>query len=259
MLDQLKSEIRARLSGARPRLRRAGVFALQHLRSLWSVVRPPLLFALQVIAALVVLFEEWGWRPLSEALAQLSRYRPWAALERWIAGLPPTAALLVFALPTTILIPLKLVAVWLLARGAVWSAGALFVGAKLASTALIARIFMLTKPALMQIGWFARAYNWFTPWKEAIFAWIRESFAWRYGRMVKNRIRLEAKQAWARWKPRLVAEWQKWRPWLAERAARLSALLSQSLAQWTPRLRQEARRLGALIRAGWNRMRGFSR
>jgi hypothetical protein len=55
----------------------------------------------------------------------------------------------------------------------------------------------------MRISWFARAYQWFMPWKDALFAQIRASWAWRYGRMVKTRIRLEAKQAWKRWKPRL--------------------------------------------------------
>ncbi len=56
------------------------------------------------------------------------------------------------------------------------SATLLFVGAKIASTALVARIFILTKPSLMQIAWFARAFNWFVPWKDAIYAQIRESW-----------------------------------------------------------------------------------
>jgi hypothetical protein len=89
----------------------------------------------------------------------------------------------------------------LLAAGQYWTATGLFIAAKIASTALIARIFILTKPALMQIGWFARGYDWFVPWKDAVFATIRTSWTWRYGRMVKNAIRLEAKQVWTRWKP----------------------------------------------------------
>jgi hypothetical protein len=189
------------------------------LRTVWGLVRAPLIAALQVIAALIVLFEEWGWKPLSDLLARLARFAPIALIERWIAGLPPYAALLIFALPTTLLLPLKFVAMWLLANGKVWTATGLFAGAKVASTALIARIFTLTKPSLMQIGWFARAYNWFVPWKDALFAQIRASWVWRYGRMVKNRVRLEAKQAWARWQPVL-------HPWIAAIRYQLRARLA---------------------------------
>ena len=160
--------------------------------------------ALQLIAALILLFEEWGWRPLVEALAWLSRFRVFARIERFIASLPPYGALVALAIPTAILFPLKLLAVYLVTNGQILAAGVLFVGAKIASTALIARLFMLTQPALMQIGWFAAIYNFVMPWKEAVFARIRASWAWRYGRMMKTRVRLEAKQAWQRVKPALL-------------------------------------------------------
>ena len=62
-----------------------------------------------------------------------------------------------FALPTLLLLPLKLLALLLIAKGQVILAGLLFVAAKVVATALIARLFMLTQPALMQIGWFAWA------------------------------------------------------------------------------------------------------
>ena len=130
------------------------------LRTAWSIARGPIIAALNVIAALIVLFEEWGWRPLSDFIARLAKYAPVAAVERWIAGLPPYAALFAIALPTTLLLPLKFVAVWLLANNHFATATLLFLGAKLASTALIARVFILTKPALMRIAWFARAYDW---------------------------------------------------------------------------------------------------
>ena len=179
-------------------------------RIVWRVVRAVLMTALQLVAALIVLFEEWGWKPLSELLGWLARFKLIARLEQWIGKLPPYGALVVFALPTTILLPLKFVAVWLLANGQVALAGGLFISAKIVSTALIARIFMLTKSALMKLGWFARAYAWFIPWKEAIFASIRASWIWRYSRMLKTAIKLKAKQAWARWMP-----------WLRDQAARI--------------------------------------
>lgn len=175
------------------------------LRPALKAIGSALGFAVQIVLALVLLFEEWGWRPLSEALAWLGEFRIVARLERVIAGLPPYAALAALALPTSVLFPLKLLAVYLVAQGKVVAAGLLFVGAKIASTALIARLFMLTRPALMRLSWFAAIYDVVMPWKETLFAKIRASWAWRYGRMLKTAVRLEAKQAWQRWRPSIAA------------------------------------------------------
>jgi len=180
------------------------------LRTAWSIARGPIITALNVIAALIVLFEEWGWRPLSALVARLAKYAPIAAIERGVARLPPYAALFAIAIPTTLLLPLKFVAVWLLANNHFASATLLFLGAKLASTALIARVFILTKPALMRIAWFAWLYDLFVPWKDALFAQIRASWAWRYGRMLKTRIKLTLTRAWARLQPGLADRWQRW-------------------------------------------------
>lgn len=199
-------------------LREGGRLVIAGLRVLWflvwSALRPPLMAALQVLAALVVLFEEWGWKPLSDALAWLARFRIVAKLEGLIARLPPYAALFVFALPTAFLFPVKLAAMWLLAKGQVATATATFIAAKIASTALVARLFMLTRPALMQIAWFARAYNRFMPWKDRLFAQIRASWVWRYGRMVKTRVRLAISRAWAMWKPEVQARASAFRAWV---------------------------------------------
>ena len=178
--------------------------------ALWAAARPPVIGMLNVLAALLVLFEEWGWRPLSQALAQLARFAPIASIERTIAGLPPYGALIVFALPTSLLLPLKLVAVWLLANEYFMTATLLFLGAKIVSTALIARVFILTKPALMQIAWFARVYNWFLPWKEALFAEIRASAVWRFGRSVKVLAKRRLGRVWAWMRLRAESAWLRW-------------------------------------------------
>ena len=62
----------------------------------------------------------------------------------------------------------------------------------------------------MRIAWFARAYDWFVPWKDALFAQIRSSWVWRYGRMLKTRIKLRIHQAWVRMRPRVAQAWQRW-------------------------------------------------
>src|SRR5262245_37264869 len=70
------------------------------LLALWRLARPVLRWTVQVVLALLILLEEWGWQPLSELAGRLARWHPWAQLETAIARLPPYAALAVFALPT---------------------------------------------------------------------------------------------------------------------------------------------------------------
>lgn len=186
-------------------------------RAIWRVARQPVILAFNVTAALVILFEEWGWRPLHDFIARLARFKLVARLERGIAALPPYAALAVFALPVAVLFPLKFVALWLLANGQWWMATALFIGAKITSTALIARIFTLTQPALMQLGWFERAYNRFTGWKDAFFAHIRASSVWRYGRLVKARVGAALHKLW----PDVRSELARAFTWLKNRSLNL--------------------------------------
>ena len=189
MSEQLRLWIETKAQAAGDAVARLAIVIGGLLLIAWDGVRPALVLALNIIAALILLFEEWGWRPLSEFVARLARYPLWAKAELWIAGLPPYGALLALGVPSAILIPAKLLGVFLLATGHLVSASIVIVAAKLASTALIARIFLLTKPAPMQIGWFARAYEVFVPWQAALFARIRASWVWRYGRVVKERVR----------------------------------------------------------------------
>jgi hypothetical protein len=189
----------------------------------WKVVRPPIVFALNVLAALILLFEEWGWKPLSNLIAKLARFPLWAALERWIAGLPPYGALVTLAVPSAILIPAKFLGVFLLVTGHFVTAVGLIIAAKLASTALIARIFLLTKPQLLQIAWFRSFYDAFVPWQEALFAHIRNSWAWRYGRVIRWRTNKYVQSTYAtlrprfeevvgEWNPRVAGVWRDWKP-----------------------------------------------
>ncbi len=184
--------------------------ARELLRTAWAISRGPLIAALNITVALIILFEEWGWRPLSDLLGRLAAFAPVAAFERLLARLPPYAALVALALPASLALPLKLLAIWLLANEHFVSAALLFVGAKIAATALVARIFLLVKPQLMQIGWFARTYNWFVPWKDALYAKIRASWAWRYGRIVKAQGLGEVLKAWTRARPRVADLWKRW-------------------------------------------------
>jgi hypothetical protein len=174
------------------------------LRALWRFARPALRTVLQVLLALLILLEEWGWRPLADLLARLARWRPWAQVEYAIAGLPPYAALCAFVLPSALLLPLKFLALFLIAKGQLVLAALLFAGAKVGATALVARLFVLTQPALMQIEWFAWLYDRFMPWKEALVDYVRSSYVWRVGRVWKERARRMARAQWRRWRPTML-------------------------------------------------------
>ena len=106
-----RAGVAARGVGARS-LRRAG----PALRAIWGVARPVLKRVLEFLLALVIVFEEWGWRPLADLLGRLARWRPWAAVESVIIRLPPYAALVVFVLPSALLLPLKFLALFLVAK-----------------------------------------------------------------------------------------------------------------------------------------------
>jgi len=160
---------------------------------------------LDILLAAIILFEEWGWRPLSAALARLAEFNVVARLEMGVRSLPPWPALAVFLVPSVLFLPLKLTALWLIAGGHAVGAMLLFAFAKVAGTALYARIFQLTQPALMQLGWFARLYNWFMPWKAAIVAHARQTRVWQAGAAMKQRVKTAGKAAWARMKPMAVA------------------------------------------------------
>ncbi|CAN7444343.1 hypothetical protein LJR290_002860 [Variovorax sp. LjRoot290] len=140
-------------------------------------------------AALLVpllLFEEWGWEPLAALAARLARLPLWARLERAVQALPPWGALLVFLVPVLMLLPLKLLALFLLGRGHATSAVLLLVGAKLAGTAVVARLFQLVEPALMRFPLFARWYPRWKQWKDRVLGFVRQSAPWRAARRLKN-------------------------------------------------------------------------
>jgi hypothetical protein len=172
-------------------------------RALWRQAKPLLKGTLQILIALIIVFEEWGWRPLADALGRLAQYELWARLEYAIARLPPYLALLAFALPTLLLLPLKFLALFLIAKGQLMLASLLFIAAKVVATALIARLFELTQPALMQIGWFAWAHDTIMPWKEALTERVRTSWPWRIARVWKERLRRLARGEWRRLSPHL--------------------------------------------------------
>ena len=160
------------------------------LRALWRVVRALLL----ALAALVMFIEEWGWRPLSAFLGRIARWPPLAWIEERIRAAPPRVALVLFLVPAVLLFPLKLAALWLIhERHAMLGLG-LIVVAKLAGTALVGRLFVLTEPQLMRYAWFARAMAWWLATKQRVKAALVASAPWRVLRIVARGLRARGRR-----------------------------------------------------------------
>ncbi len=148
------------------------------------------------LLALLILFEEWGWEPLQRALAWVGRLPGLRWLEARIQVLPPYVALALFLLPGMVLLPVKLLALWFIGQGKVLSGTLVIVIAKVLGTTIVARLFALTRPALMQLTWFARLYTRWIDWKKALLIKVRASWPWRLGRVLKRRWKLRLRRFW---------------------------------------------------------------
>ena len=81
------------------------------------------------------------------------------SLRRTIEGLGPYPSLLLLALPTAIVKPLKLAAVALAGKGH-WITGTAMIAACYAfSLLIIERLFVIVKPKLLTIPWFATIWE----------------------------------------------------------------------------------------------------
>ena len=162
---------------------------------LWSALRG-LRDAATGLLALLIVFEEWGWGPLSRLLERIGQLPLLRQMEARISLLPPRAALLVFLLPTIALLPIKLLALGLIAHGHRTLGVLVIIAAKLIGTAIVARLFTLTQAALLQIPWFAKLYWPWIVWKEGVLMRLRASWAWRLSRALKRQMR----QRWTIWR-----------------------------------------------------------
>lgn len=138
------------------------------------------------IAALTLLFEEWLWDQLSLALSWLGQLPVLSQIERWLGQLSPYAALACFTLPFITLLPVNLLATYWIAHGWVNLGLVILIAAKLLGTAVLARIFTLTKNQLLSIDWFATLYTRFDLFKQRLYAQLKATPAWQRLQTIKR-------------------------------------------------------------------------
>lgn len=139
-------------------------------RRLKRALTPPFI----LLAALLLWFWEWLWEPLERLMARIGRLPLLRLADAWIAAAPPYLALACFLIPGAALLPFKLVGLYFIAHGAPLLGIATFLAAKVVGTALLAHIFSLTKPQLLQIAWFARAYAAVVAFRDRVFAALHQ-------------------------------------------------------------------------------------
>jgi len=170
-------------------------------RFLTRVLTPPMI----VLAALFMFLEEWIWDHLAAFMAWVARAPVLRWLESRIAALPPYPAIALFVLPGLLLMPVKLGAFWLMARGYAVTGVSVFAAAKVAGTAIAARLFTLCKPALLTVRWFRALHDWLLRLKTRLY----QSAPWQAVVRGKNRLKARWRKFTAPWRGgRLKRRWR---------------------------------------------------
>lgn len=129
-------------------------------------------FVFELFGMMFMLFEEILWVGFGGLWRQIGRLAPIALAEDWVRRLPPILALPLFVLPWLIMLPVKLLALWLIAIGKVGKGVALFIGGEAFGVAFLARLYELCRPALRQWRWFViveRIILRWTHWSHRVF------------------------------------------------------------------------------------------
>lgn len=93
--------------------------------------------------------------------------------RRRIQKLGPYQSLILVLLPTLLVEPLKLVAVYVAGEGHWLSGTGIMIAAYAVSLLVVERLFTLAKPKLMTIGWFATFWIWYTNVRRKTWTWFR--------------------------------------------------------------------------------------
>jgi hypothetical protein len=96
--------------------------------------------------------------------------------RRAVERLGPYQSLMLLAVPLCIVEPLKLVAVAIAGRGHWITGTGMIIAAYAASIFVVERLFLIVKPKLLQLEWFAWAWTRFAALRDRVVDWFtRES------------------------------------------------------------------------------------
>ena len=84
-----------------------------------------------------------------------------ARTRAWIEDLGPYQSLVLLAIPVCLVEPMKLVAVAVAGDGPWITGTAMIIACYAASLLLVERLFLIVKPKLLMLPWFASLWSWF--------------------------------------------------------------------------------------------------
>ncbi|EJN09186.1 hypothetical protein [Herbaspirillum sp. YR522] len=160
-------------------------------------LRRRLLAPLIYFVALLLMLEQWLWEVTQAVLARIPAWGWLVRLQQAIQRLPPYAALVVFAAPTLLLLPVKLLALLSIGHGHPGLGLLIIVSAKILGTALVARVYALTRRSLLGLAWFKRWHDKLLAFKDRMIAQLHASSGWRAAQRLAATVR--------RWRGRLFA------------------------------------------------------
>jgi hypothetical protein len=132
-----------------------------------------------ILAAFWVMFEEWVWDNIMAVMEKIGRLKIIKRFDAFLVKLNPYLLLSLFLLPFFIMIPAKVYGLYLIADGKAIRGILLFVLAKGLITAVITRLFFVTKDKLMRIKAFSASYYWIKEKKEWLYAELNKLPAWQ--------------------------------------------------------------------------------
>ena len=145
------------------------------VKFLKRLMTPPLVLA----AALWLFLEDWLWDGLTALVARWSRLPAVRAMEAWIARLGPYPAMALFLIPAALMLPFKLIGLWLIAAGHAAMGLGTFILAKVVGTTLLAWIFAHSRQSLLTVAWFARVFAAFQRFRAWVHARLADLGVWK--------------------------------------------------------------------------------
>jgi hypothetical protein len=131
------------------------------------------------LAAIWMLFEDWVWDTIVGLMEEVGRLKIFNRFESFLARQNQYLLLTLFTFPFLIVIPAKLYGLYLIADGKVIRGVTIFIVAEVLITALVTRLFMISKDKLLQIKAFETCYYWLKDKKEWLYSELRKLRAWQ--------------------------------------------------------------------------------
>lgn len=127
--------------------------------------------------AIVFLVESWLWETTGALISRLLALLPIDEVKQkitiFIRRLSPYQTLGLFIIPALVLLPMKFLALWLLAKGFVFSGLFTILGAKLVGLGVTSFLFALCKPTLLEIRWMYWLYHRCLGWRAQAYQLVK--------------------------------------------------------------------------------------